>query len=97
MVIIITKKVGTAGRFSARYGTKTRMKVAAVESASRAKHQCPSCMKKSLKRSSKGIWVCRSCKTKIAGGAYSPESPAAKLIRQITKVKSASVENNQES
>ncbi len=88
VVIITTKKVGTTGRFSSRYGVKTRMKVAAVERTSRAKHQCPGCMKNSLKRKSKGIWVCRSCDLKIAGGAYSPESPAAKLIKQIIKARS---------
>jgi len=88
VVIITTKKVGTTGRFSSRYGVKTRMKVAAVEKLSRAKHQCPSCMKQALKRQSKGIWVCRSCDIKIAGGAYSPESPAAKIIKQITKTRS---------
>ena len=83
--MIIIKKVGTAGRFGARYGTKTRVKVKAIEITSRAKHVCPSCMKVALKRDSKGIWICRSCDVKIAGGAYSPESPASKIIKQIGK------------
>jgi len=42
-------------------------------------------MKVALKRDSKGIWICRSCDVKIAGGAYSPESPASKIIKQIGK------------
>lgn len=85
MIIITTKKVGTTGRFGARYGTKTRMKVANIELTSRAKHQCPSCMKDSLKRQSKGIWQCLSCNIKIAGGAYTPNSPATKTLKQLSK------------
>ncbi|MFH1127005.1 MAG: 50S ribosomal protein L37ae [archaeon] len=82
---MITKKVGTTGRFGSRYGTKVRMKVATVEKVSRAKHQCPSCLKTSLKKISKGVWECRSCDVKIAGGAYAPASPAAKILKQIVK------------
>ncbi len=75
-----TKKVKSAGRYGIRYGKKIRDKTAAVESNSRAVHNCPSCLKKGLKRQAAGIWQCRICDLKLAGGAYSPKTSATKII-----------------
>ena len=75
-----TKKVKSAGRYGIRYGKKIRDKTASVESKSRAIHKCPSCLKKGLKRQAAGIWTCRNCNLKIAGGAYSPKTSAMKII-----------------
>ncbi|MCK4808517.1 MAG: 50S ribosomal protein L37ae [Candidatus Aenigmarchaeota archaeon] len=75
-----TKKVKSAGRYGIRYGKKIRDKTAAVESNSRAVHKCPSCLKKGLKRQAAGIWQCRICNLKLAGGAYSPKTSATKII-----------------
>lgn len=75
-----TKKVKSAGRYGIRYGKKIRDKTAAVESKSRAVHKCPYCLKKGLKRQSAGIWECRICNKKVAGGAYSPRTSAMKII-----------------
>ncbi len=38
-----TKKVGSAGRFQARYGVRARTRVRDVEIQQRAKHKCPKC------------------------------------------------------
>ena len=54
-----TKKVGTAGRFQARYGVRARTRIRDVEIQQRAKHICPSCGQKALKRIGTGIWKCR--------------------------------------
>ena len=66
------KGQGTAGRFGTRYGRKLREKVSAVEAKSKAKHPCPKCLDKKVKRVAKGIWECAKCKHKFAGKAYSP-------------------------
>ncbi|MBL7100681.1 MAG: 50S ribosomal protein L37ae [Nanoarchaeota archaeon] len=65
-----TKKVGTAGRFGARYGKKIRQKIADVESKQKGWHKCPYCSKSKVKRVSLGIWECRGCETKFTGKAY---------------------------
>jgi len=82
-----TKKVGSAGRFGARYGLKIRKNVVAIEKIQRQKQKCPFCLKFTVKRLAKGIWQCHSCITKFAGKAYEPgitgrpmlEVPAALL------------------
>lgn len=65
-----TKKVGTAGRFGARYGKKLRAKIAEIEKKQRSWHKCPYCSKFKVKRVSVGIWRCRSCGVKFTGKAY---------------------------
>lgn len=68
-----TKKVKSTGRFGVRYGRRIRVRSLEVEKTLKMRHECPSCAKKALKRVSKGIWGCRICGLKIAGGAYSPD------------------------
>jgi large subunit ribosomal protein L37Ae len=70
-----TKKVGTAGRFGCRYGKSVRMMVAKVEESSRAFHVCPQCKANKLYRANAGVWECRKCGLKLAGGAYAPRTP----------------------
>ena len=66
-----TKKVGSSGKFGARYGRKTRQKFAAIDKKLKQWHKCPYCNKKKVKRVSIGIWQCRSCEVKFTGKAYS--------------------------
>jgi large subunit ribosomal protein L37Ae len=68
----MTKKVGSTGRYGARYGTKTKKVVRDVE-AKKTK-LCPYCERPALKKLAAGIWYCRKCKTKFAGAAYFPKS-----------------------
>ncbi len=65
-----TKKVGTAGRFGARYGKKVRKKIADIEKKQKAWHKCPYCAKFRVKRVTTGIWQCKSCRVKFTGRAY---------------------------
>lgn len=76
-----TKKVGSAGRFGARYGLRIRKKIWEIEQVQRQKHKCPSCFKFALKRLAAGIWLCGACDTKFAGGAYIPD-----LEKQLTAI-----------
>jgi large subunit ribosomal protein L37Ae len=66
------KKIGSAGRFGARYGLKIRKKVKAIEQIQRGKHKCPFCLKLAVKRIASGIWFCTHCNSKFAGKAYEP-------------------------
>lgn len=67
-----TKKIGTAGRFGARYGVRVRRRVNEIEVIQNKKHECPVCHHESVKRVGSGIWMCRSCDAKFAASAYTP-------------------------
>ncbi|MCI0497437.1 MAG: 50S ribosomal protein L37ae [Thermoplasmata archaeon] len=67
-----TKKIGTAGRFGARYGVRVRKQIASIEAQRRKKHMCPRCLKRSVKREGTSIWRCRHCGLTFASGAYVP-------------------------
>jgi len=67
-----TKKVGSTGRWGARYGLKIRKAVLAIERLQKIKHKCPFCFKFTVKRLATGIWYCGHCNCKFAGKAYEP-------------------------
>lgn len=67
-----TKKVGSTGRFGARYGRKVKVILKEIEKKQNTKYTCPYCGKKSISRIAAGIWKCKKCDTKFTGGAYSP-------------------------
>jgi large subunit ribosomal protein L37Ae len=68
----MVKKVGSAGRYGARYGMRLRQKVSEIEKIQKTRHVCPKCGFKKLVRISTGIWYCKKCKIKVAGQAYYP-------------------------
>ena len=70
------EKLGSAKRFGARYGSKTKHKFAKIEKEQRKKHGCPYCNNVKVKRVAVGIWHCRKCNSKFTGKAYS----VAKLV-----------------
>ena len=65
-----TKKIGVAGKFGARYGKKQKEEYKAVMELQKAKYVCPECSRKAVVREAAGIWVCKKCGAKFAGGAY---------------------------
>ncbi|MHB8584937.1 MAG: 50S ribosomal protein L37ae [Thermoplasmatota archaeon] len=73
-----TKKAKSVGRFGARYGVRIRRRIREVEVRQHADHKCPSCGAMRVTRVSTGIWQCKKCAHKFAGGAYVPETRAAK-------------------
>jgi large subunit ribosomal protein L37Ae len=80
-----TKKVGSAGRFQARYGVKSRTRIKNVERQQFLKHKCPSCGQNKVKRYSTSIWQCNKCGIKFAGGAYVPSTEAGVSVEKILK------------
>jgi large subunit ribosomal protein L37Ae len=68
----MTKKVGITGKYGPRYGTKTKKEILGIEL--KIGKICPYCERSALKRIAAGIWYCKKCKTKFAGGAYFSKS-----------------------
>jgi large subunit ribosomal protein L37Ae len=66
----IIEKLGSAKRFGARYGSKTKHKFAKIEKEQRKRHKCPYCNAIKVKRLSVGIWHCGRCNAKFTGRAY---------------------------
>lgn len=64
-----TKKVKSAGRFGARYGSRVKKKITLIESVQRKKQQCIFC-NGIAKRLSNGIWKCKKCDKKFASNTY---------------------------
>jgi len=66
-----TKKVGSTGRFGARYGRTIKQRVLTIEKKQKAPQKCPYCHKPTAKRISFGIYLCKKCNSKFTGKAYS--------------------------
>jgi len=82
-----TKKVGSTGRYGARYGSTIRKRVRQIEEKSKATYKCPVCHMKTLKRVGLGIWECTKCGEKLAGGAWEPNTSAGRsIIRRVTRI-----------
>ena len=87
-----TKKVGSTGRFSARYGVRARSRVRNVEKIQKLKHECPSCGHSTVKRVSTAIWQCRKCGIKFAGGSYIPKTEIGHHVDKVFRSDSLSTE-----
>jgi large subunit ribosomal protein L37Ae len=83
-----TKKVGTAGRFSSRYGVGIRKRVLAVEAKQNSDHSCPFCGFSKVKREAAGLFNCHKCQAKFTGGAYEPQTLIGKTINKMVAQKS---------
>lgn len=77
-----TKKVGSTGRFGARYGAKLRRRVLDIERRRADPQRCPSCATRALTREAVGLWNCKKCGLSFAGGAYVPFTDAGKAAKR---------------
>jgi large subunit ribosomal protein L37Ae len=66
-----------------RYGRKIRKQWRIMTERAKAAYECPSCGKQKLKRVGHGLWVCKACGFKMAGGAYEPFTSAGLTIKRI--------------
>lgn len=57
------------------YGVKIRKRENAILKQQRTHYACPSCGKPRIRRQGFALWLCQACGAKIAGGAYSLETP----------------------
>lgn len=64
------RKTGSLIGLHAKYGATVRKRYTRVMETLKAKRRCPSCGSWKLRRESVGIWSCKSCSYKVAGGAY---------------------------
>lgn len=80
----MTKKI--SGILGTKYGFTLRRRYAEVILRRRAKYNCPRCQAGILKRVSVGIWQCKKCGYKFAGGAYEPFTKTGKATTRISKI-----------
>jgi len=73
-----------SGMLGVRYGFTVRRRYAEVLLKRRAKYSCPKCQAGILKRVSVGVWQCRKCGYKFAGGAYEPLTKSGKTAIRIS-------------
>lgn len=79
------KKVGPAGSFGSRYGTVARRRYSEVVAEMRAPHECPRCHVRAVKRMTVGVWSCRKCGVKFAGGAYLPTTKLGNISKRAAR------------
>jgi len=89
-----TKSVKSSGRFAQRYGATLRKRVMVIESKATKGQKCPRCKSlDTVRRQAVGIWSCRACGIKYAGGAFISQTTLGKTMTpeefKATKVTSA--------
>jgi large subunit ribosomal protein L37Ae len=80
-----TKKVGNAGRYGPRYGVRIRKQITSIAKSKNQAYECPRCKHEAVRRVSTGIWQCRRCDLKFAGGAYHPNVISRAQAQMPTK------------
>ncbi len=80
-----TRKVGQAGSFGPRYGTVARKRYAEIVSGLRRESECPQCHVMAVRREAVGIWYCKKCGYRFAGGAYIAQTKLGEVARRATK------------
>ena len=69
------RKRGSLRGLRAKYGATVRKRYTRVMETLKVKRRCPQCGSWTLRRQAVGIWACRACGHKIAGGAYDLTTP----------------------
>ena len=81
----MARRLGIGGGFGARYGTVGRRQHNEIVAGLRSKHECPQCKFRTVKRWSVGVWLCRKCGFKFAGGAYIPITKIGQIAARATR------------
>lgn len=69
----------------ARYGSTVRKRYVRVTAGLKKAHRCPQCGFLRVKRESVGIWKCKKCGHKFAGGAYTPSTKLGIVAKRAAK------------
>ena len=64
---------------------KTKKVIAVIEREQKKKKPCPYCGRLTIKRVAAGIWRCKKCSKKFAGGAYFPTTPVGDNFKRQMK------------
>jgi large subunit ribosomal protein L37Ae len=76
-----TKSVKSSGRFMQRYGATLRKRTLTIEKKAEKGQRCPRCKSlNTLHRMVTGIWACKACGMKFAGGAYIAQTTLGKTM-----------------
>jgi large subunit ribosomal protein L37Ae len=79
-----TKKVGIAGRFGPRYGSRVRNNWREIMERLKGENRCPRCETKARNmRDFIGVWSCPKCNAKWTGGAWEPATSRGKEAVRI--------------
>ncbi len=78
-----SKKTKSVGRYGVRYGARLRKDILKIDLTAKGIHRCPRCRLNAVKRKSVGLWLCRKCNYEFTGGAWRPETLAAKRINRV--------------
>ena len=68
-----------------RSNVRARSRLRNVELSQRKKHVCPSCKHTAVKRVGTGIYSCRKCGVKFAGGSYIPKTDVGLQVEKILR------------
>lgn len=80
----MTKKKKTFGlRLRTRGGAALQKRWTRIVLQMRVTHKCPSCASLAVKRESSGIWNCRKCGLRFAGGAYIPSTKTGQASTRV--------------
>ncbi len=80
----MTKKRKTFGlRLRTRSGASIQKRWANIMLQVHEPHKCPNCAAPTVEREAAGIWQCRKCGYKFAGGAYVPSTKPGQASRRI--------------
>ena len=80
-----TQKAGATARFGSRYGVSVRRRAGKAIAKSKRAYTCPVCQYRRVKRHASGIWVCRKCSHKFAGGVWEPFTRASDANNRIVR------------
>jgi large subunit ribosomal protein L37Ae len=64
-------------------GATLRKRYARVMKTVKATNKCPSCASPSVKRVSVGLWTCKKCGYRFAGGAYTPSTKLGEAAARV--------------
>ena len=80
-----TQKTGATARFGSRYGVSVRRRAGAAIAKVKRSYTCPVCQYPKVKRQASGIWACRKCGHKFAGGVWEPFTRASDANNRIIR------------
>ncbi|MFB6181218.1 MAG: 50S ribosomal protein L37ae [Candidatus Nanohalobium sp.] len=84
----------SAKRFGSRYGSRIRENV--DEAEDREDIECPECGSGKIERNAAGVWECRKCGEKTAGGAYQLKTGAEDMTKKALELDEEELEELEE-